>query len=54
MPVGKKGQVLCHFHDSDELVIIADSFEGYLQILIDESFDFITEDNIDEWEQPEG
>ncbi len=47
---GKKGQVLRYLHDPDELVIIADSFDEYLQMLMDEDFDFITEDNIEEWE----
>ncbi len=45
---GKKGQVLRYLHDSDELVIIADSFDAYLQMLIDKDYDFITEDDIEE------
>lgn len=45
---GKKGQVLRYLHDPDELVIIADSFDAYLQILIDKDYDFITEDDIEE------
>ncbi len=45
---GKKGQVLRYLHDSDELVIIADSFDTYLQMLIDKDYDFITEDDIEE------
>ena len=47
---GKKGQVLRYLHDPDELVIIADSFDDYLQMLMDEDYDFITDDNIEEWE----
>ncbi|MDE7414743.1 MAG: SMI1/KNR4 family protein [Lachnospiraceae bacterium] len=47
---GKKGQVLRFLHDPDELVIVADSFDAYLQMLIDEEYDFITEDSIEEWE----
>jgi len=43
---GKKGQVLRFLHDSDELVIIADSFDEYLQMLMDSGYDFITFDNI--------
>ncbi len=47
-PEGKKGQVLRYLHDPDELVIIADSFDEYLQMLMDEDYDFITEDGIEE------
>lgn len=47
---GKKGQVLRYLHDPDELVMIADSFDEYLQMLMDGDYDFITEDNIEEWE----
>lgn len=32
---GKKGQVVRFLHDSDELVIVADSFDEYLQMLIE-------------------
>lgn len=32
---GKKGQVLRYLHDPDELVIIADYFDEYLQMLMD-------------------
>ncbi len=46
---GKKGQVLRYLHDSDELVIIADSFDAYLQMLMDNEYDFITEDVVEEW-----
>lgn len=45
---GKKGQVLRFLHDSDELVVIADSFDAYLQMLIDKDYDFITEDDMEE------
>ena len=47
---GKKGQILRYLHDPDELVIVADSFDEYLQMLMDEEYDFITEENIEEWE----
>ncbi len=47
---GKKGQVLRYLHDPDELVVIADSFDAYLQMLMDNGYDFITDDNIEEWE----
>ena len=45
---GKKGQVLRYLHDPDELEIVADSFDAYLQMLMDEEYDFITEDTIEE------
>ena len=45
-PSGKKGQILRYLHDPDELVIIADSFDDYLQMLMDHAYDFITEDDI--------
>lgn len=41
---GKKGQILRYLHDSDELVVVADSFDAYLQMLMDNEYDFITED----------
>ena len=47
---GKKGQVLRYLLDPDELVIIADSFDDYLQMLMDGDYDFITADSIEEWE----
>lgn len=47
---GKKGQVLRYLHDPDELVVVADSFDAYLQMLMDAEYDFITEDSIEEWE----
>ncbi len=42
---GKKGQVLRFLHDPDEFVVVADSFDEYLQMLIDAGYDFITEDS---------
>ena len=45
---GKKGQVLRFLHDPDEMVVVADSFDEYLQMLIDNKFDFINEDTIEE------
>ncbi len=45
---GKKGQVLRYLHDSDELVVAADSFDAYLQMLMDNAYDFVTEDNLGE------
>lgn len=45
---GKKGQVLRFLHDPDEMVIVADSFDEYLQLLIDQDYAFIDEDSIEE------
>ena len=45
---GKKGQVLRYLHDPDELVVVADSFDEYLQLLIDQDYAFINEDIVDE------
>ncbi len=47
---GKKGQVLRYLHDPDELVVVANSFDAYLQMLMDNEYDFITEDIMEEWE----
>lgn len=45
---GTKGQVLRYLHDPDELVIVADSFDEYLQMLMDESYDFINEESLED------
>ncbi len=45
---GKKGQILRFLHDPDELVVVADSFDEYLQLLIDQDYAFIDEDSIEE------
>lgn len=44
-PKGKMGQILRYLHDPDELVIIADSFDAYLQMLMDKEYDFIHEES---------
>lgn len=41
---GTKGQVVRFLHDPDEFSVIADSFEEYLQRLIDKEYDFINEE----------
>lgn len=41
---GTKGQIVRFLHDPDEIMVIADSFEEYLQMLMDDEFDFINED----------
>ncbi len=45
---GKKGQVLRYLHDPDEMVVAADSFDEYLQMLMDQGYAFIDEDILDE------
>jgi len=45
---GKKGQVLRYLHDPDEMVVAADSFDAYLQMLMDQDYAFIDEDILDE------
>ena len=45
---GVKGQIVRFLHDPDEIAVIADSFDEYLQMLIDYKYDFINEDIIDE------
>ena len=44
---GKKGQVVRFLHDPDEFSVIAESFEEYLKMLIENGYDFINEDIID-------
>lgn len=41
---GVSGQIVRYLHDPDEFTVIADSFDEYLQMLIDTNFDFINED----------
>ena len=45
---GKRGQVLRFLHDPDELVVVADSFDAYLQTLMDQDYSFINEDTLEE------
>lgn len=45
---GKRGQVLRFVHDPDELSVIADSFDEYLQGLMEYGYDFINEDTMEE------
>ena len=49
-PKGRKGQVARFLHDPDEIEIIADSFEEYLEMLMDREYDFITEEDMEEEE----
>ena len=38
---GTKGQVVRYLHDPDELVVISDSFEDYIRMLMDEEYQFL-------------
>lgn len=44
---GKVGQVVRFLHDPDNYQVIADSFDAYLQMLIDEDYGFLIEDNFE-------
>ncbi|QXP59979.1 SMI1/KNR4 family protein [Olleya sp. HaHaR_3_96] len=44
---GTIGQVVRFLHDPNEFEVIANSFDAYLQMLIDYEFHFIREDNLD-------
>ena len=44
---GVKGQIVRFLHDPDEIGVIADSFDEYLEELIESGLDFISEDIID-------
>ncbi len=45
---GTKGQIVRFLHDPDEITVIADSFDEYLQMLMDSEYDFIIEETIEE------
>ncbi|MCL2387534.1 MAG: DUF1963 domain-containing protein [Defluviitaleaceae bacterium] len=45
---GTVGQVVRYLHDPDELEVIADSFDEYLEMLIEKNYDFIHKDDDDE------
>lgn len=44
---GKKGQIVRFVHDPDEFTVIADSFEDYLNMLMDKGYDFINEEYLE-------
>ena len=46
---GKKGQVVRFVRDPDGLVVIADSFDEYLEMLMEYEYDFITEDIVEDF-----
>lgn len=41
---GVKGQIVRFLHDPDEIAVIANSFDEYLEELIEHDLDFIFED----------
>lgn len=41
---GTKGQIVCTLHDPDEIYVLAESFEDYLQMLIDQQCAFVDEE----------
>ena len=43
---GKKGQIVRYLHDPDEIAVIANSFDEYLEKLMEYGLDFISEDTI--------
>ena len=45
---GISGQIVRYLHDPDELAVIADSFDEYLNMLMEREFDFINEETMDE------
>lgn len=42
---GKSGQVVRWLHDPDRLAVIADSFDGYLELLMENEYDFVLGDD---------
>lgn len=47
---GKKGQIVRFLHDPDELIVIAESFDAYLQMLMENEYEFITDETVEEWD----
>ncbi len=45
---GVKGQIVRFLHDPDEIIVIADSFDEYLEMLMEYEYDFINEDTMEE------
>lgn len=44
---GIKGQIVRLLHDPDGIEVIADSFDEYLEMLMEDEYDFINEESID-------
>lgn len=45
---GTAGQIVRYLHDPDELAVIADSFDEYLEMLMENEYDFISEETVEE------
>jgi len=45
---GKVGQVVRFLHDPDEMVVIANSFDDYLKMLMKNGYCFVDEMNFEE------
>ena len=43
---GKLGQIVRFEHDPDNFKVIADSFDDYLQMLMDSEYNFVNEDTV--------
>lgn len=46
--IGKVGQIVRFLHDPDEMVVIADSFDDYLKMLMKNGYCFVDEMNFEE------
>ena len=46
--IGKVGQVVRFLHDPDEMVVIADSFDDYLKMLMKNGYCFVDEMHFEE------
>lgn len=44
---GVNGQIVRYLHDPDEIEVIAESFDEYLKMIIENSYDFINEDTVE-------
>lgn len=44
---GRCGQIVSFLHDPDELVVLAESFDEYLEMLMERGYDFIDEEVVD-------
>ena len=42
-PNGVKGQIVRYLNDPDQIMVIADSFDEYLRMLMNDGYDFITQ-----------
>ena len=45
---GKKGQIIRFLHDPDRLDVIADSFDEYLQMVMDNGYAFVDEEHFED------